>query len=72
MNPVYHVQIDLNFYFKQNLDYFILCVFFLVEKHDHTSQDKSAVNPVILTDVNPAYGEVKNTDTTRTVYDTVQ
>ena len=45
---------------------------FSVEKHDHTSQDKSTVNDTILTDVNPAYGEVKSINTTRTVYDTVQ
>ena len=45
-------------------------IFLLVEKHDLS--EISTVNPVILTDVNPAYGEVKNTDTTRTVYDTVQ
>ena len=46
--------------------------FFSVEKHDHTLPDKSMVNDTILTDVNPAYGEVKNTNKSRTVYDTVQ
>ena len=40
-----------------------------VDKHGRDLPDKSTVNATILTDVNPAYGEIKNT---RTVYDTVQ
>ena len=48
-----------------------MSVFFLVEKHDSNLPDKSPINAIILTDVNPAYGEVKNTNTTRTVYENV-
>ena len=59
-----------NLYYRFKTD--ISQYFFPVEKEGCNLADKSSVNPVILTDVNPAYGEVKNTDTTRTVYDTVQ
>ena len=43
-------------------------------KHDQTSSNlhESFDEDVIITDVNPAYGEVKNTANTRTVYHTVQ
>ena len=34
----------------------------------HQSLDKG----INMTDANPAYGEVKNTENTRTVYDSVQ